>query len=126
MALAYSNLPPNSSAASSSDNTVKFFDQYYVQPLDVDNNSLLLMQAFFEKRGFGKASAEFTSSIIISQATLDGYNPIALLDTLKGLSDAEISGIVAEILNNNRFKSSALGIYFGFSSPDEIQRNIVA
>jgi hypothetical protein len=126
MALAYSNLPPNSSAASSSDNTVKFFDQYYVQPLDVDNNSLLLMQAFFEKRGFGKASAEFTSSIIISQATLDGYNPIALLDTLKGLSDEGISGIVAEILNNNRFKSSALGIYFGFSSPDEIQRNIVA
>ena len=126
MALAYSNLPPNSSAASSSDNTVKFFDQYYVQPLDVDNNSLLLMQAFFEKRGFGKASAEFTSSIIISQATLDGYNPIALLDTLKSLSDEGISGIVAEILNNNRFKTSALGIYFGFSSPDEIQRNIVA
>jgi hypothetical protein len=125
MALAYSNLPPNSSAASSSDNTVKFFDQYYVQPLDVDNNSLLLMQAFFEKRGFGKASAEFTSSIIISQATLDGYNPIALLDTLKSLSDEGISGIVAEILNNNRFKTSALGIYFGFSSPDEIQRNII-
>lgn len=125
MSLAYSNLPADSSNPSSSDNTVKFFDQYYVQPLDVDNNSLLLMQAFFEKRGFGKASAEFTSSIIISQATLDGYNPIALLDTLKGLSDAEISGIVAEILNNNRFKSSALGIYFGFSSPDEIQRNII-
>jgi hypothetical protein len=125
MSLAYSNLPSDSSNPSSSDNTVKFFDQYYVQPLDVDNNSLLLMQAFFEKRGFGKASAEFTSSIIISQATLDGYNPIALLDTLKGLSDAEISGIVAEILNNNRFKSSALGIYFGFSSPDEIQRNII-
>jgi len=125
MALAYSNLPPDSSKPSSSDNTVKFFDQYYIQPLDVDNNSLLLMQAFFEKRGFGKASAEFTSSIIISQATLDGYNPIALLDTLKGLSDAEISGIVAEILNNNRFKTSALGIYFGFSSPDEIQRNII-
>ena len=83
------------------------------------------MQAFFEKRGFGKASAEFTSSIIISQATLDGYNPIALLDTLKSLSDEGISGIVAEILNNNRFKTSALGIYFGFSSPDEIQRNII-
>jgi hypothetical protein len=126
MANLYSNIPPNNAAESSSDNTVKFFNQYYVQPLDVDNNSLLLMQAFFEKRGFAKSSAEFTSSIILSQATLDGYNPIAILDTLKGLSDAEISGIVSEILNHNRFKTSALGMYFGYVSPDEIQRNIVA
>jgi hypothetical protein len=47
------------------------------------------------------------------------------MDSLSGLSDVELSGLVSEILNYNRFKSSTLGIYIAPTASDEIQRNIL-
>jgi hypothetical protein len=126
MTRTYSNLPPTKNNQSSSDSTVKFFDQYYQVPLQIDNNTLIAIQSFFEKRGFEKTAAEYTASIIMSQAKTDNFNASAIIDTLRSLSDGEVSGLVAEILNHNRFKTSALGIFRGINSSDEIQRNILA
>jgi hypothetical protein len=121
----YSNIPPDNNQ-SSSNSTVKYFNDFYNVPVEIDNNSLLQMQAFLEKRGFDKTAAEFTSGIILSQAKVDNFNPIQLLDTLSGLSDTQMSALVAEILNYNRFKTSVLGIYQGPALSDEVQRNILA
>jgi hypothetical protein len=121
----YSNIPPDNNQ-SSSNSTVKYFNDFYNVPVEIDNNSLLQMQAFLEKRGFDKTAAEFTSGIILSQAKVDNFNPIQILDTLSGLSDTQMSALVAEILNYNRFKTSVLGIYQGPALSDEVQRNILA
>lgn len=121
----YSNIP-SESASSSADGTLKFFDQFYEKPMDIDNNALLAITAFFEKRGFESVSAEITAGIIMAQAKEDNLNAIKILDTLQGLSNTEISGLVAEILNTNRFKTSSLGIYVSPLPADEIQRNIIA
>jgi hypothetical protein len=125
MSKIYSNIPPESTP-SSSNSTVKYFDDFYNVPIDIDNNSLLQMQAFLQKRGFDKTAAEFTSGIILSQAKADNFNPNQLLDTLSGFSDVQMGGLVAEILNYNRFKTSVLGIYQGPALSDEVQRNILA
>lgn len=121
----YNNIPITSSP-SSSDSTVKLFDNFYQSPIELDGPTLTAMSAFFEKRGFQPAAAESTSIVILSQAKKDNLNAIKILDTLGGLTNVEISGLVAEILNYNRFKSSSLGIALNQLPSDEIQRNILA
>ena len=64
---------------------------------------------FFLKRGFDKVAAINTASVLLQQAKIDNLNVQALLDTLKGVTDVQLSVIVAQILNLNRSKTSALG-----------------
>jgi hypothetical protein len=47
-----------------------------------------------------------------------------ILDTLRGLDNVQLSGLVSEILNYNRFKSSSLGYADKPQPHPEIQRNI--
>lgn len=122
----YFNNIPKENNPSSSDETVQIFDQYYTKPITIDSTTLESMSAFFESRGFEKYAAQNVSLIIIKQAKRDNYNPNQILDTLNGLTDIEISALVAEILNNNRFKSSVLGIKQNFLLSEEVLRNIVA
>jgi hypothetical protein len=121
----YSNLPFAKSDDSSA-NTVKYFNQYYEIPLDIDNNVTLSIKAFFEKRGFSPDSSEAIALIIVSQATKENFNPTIVLDSMGKLDSPTLSSVVAEILNYNRFKTSTLGTYVNPVAADEIQRNIIA
>ena len=121
----YNNIPQERTE-SNSDLTVKVFDQYYQAPIDLNNNELVAMVGFFESRGFGGSSAESTAITILKQAKKDNYSSMQILSTLGGLSNVEISGLVAEILNYNRFKTSSLGISQLYSPADTVVRNILA
>jgi hypothetical protein len=120
----YNNIP-SEKATSSSDLTVKVFNQYFQNPIDLNNNDLIAMTGFFEKRGFGANAAESTALAILTQAKKDGYNAMQIMDTLGGLTNVEISGLVAEILNYNRFKTSSLGTVQKFSPSAEVLRNVL-
>jgi hypothetical protein len=122
----YSNLPIQQTTQDSADPTKKYFDQYFNAPVDIDNNFTISIKSFFEKRGFSTSSAESIALVILTQAKKDNFNPQQIIDSLSGLTNLEISGLVAEILNYNRFKTSSLGIYIAPSAADEIQRNILA
>jgi hypothetical protein len=110
---------------SSSDPTVKTFNNFYQIPIQLDNTVLIAIQSYFESRGFSAGAAESVGIIILSQATKDGLNALTILDTLRGLTDVQISALVGEILNYNRFKTSSLGITNTVIPADEIQRNIL-
>lgn len=119
--MSYSNIP----IETSSDQTVQTFDGYYTAPLEIDSSVLAAMKGFFTNRDFGEVAAESISITIISQAKRDGYNPMQILDTLRGLDSVELSGLVAEILNYNRFKTSSLGYANAFVTNAEVERNIL-
>ena len=121
----YSNLPfstPNDSANS----TIRAFDNYYSQPIEIDTNVYNAMVGFFASKKFERLAAENISVIIIKQAKKDNYNPMKILDTLKGLDSVELSALVAEIINYNRFKTSFLGYALQFKTSEEVLRNIIA
>ena len=119
----YNNLP----AKSTSDTAiVQAFDAYTSAPLEIDASTIDAMRGFFTGRGFDKTAAESVSVVIIRQAKKDGYNPMQILDSLKGLDSVEISALVAEIINYNRFKTSFLGYALAFSANQEVARNIQA
>ena len=48
-----------------------------------------------------------------------------LLDTLKGLNDVQISGLVGEIVNYNRSKVSVIGFKTTDSVEKQESRNVV-
>jgi hypothetical protein len=120
----YSNLPTTNSPAKSS--TVQAYDASYNQPFEIDASTLSAVKGFFGSRGFDSISSENIAVIIIKQAITDNYNPLAILDTLKGLDAVQISSMVSEILNYNRVKTSFLGYSLAFTPHEETVRNIIA
>lgn len=119
----YNNLPSKSTSDTA---IVQAFDAYTSAPLEIDASTIDAMRGFFTSRGFDKTAAESVSVVIIRQAKKDGYNPMQILDSLKGLDSVEISALVAEIINYNRFKTSFLGYALAFSANYEVARNIQA
>jgi hypothetical protein len=119
----YSNLP---ATGDSVDSTVQTFNSYYSAPIELNSTTLAAMTAYFTSRNFGEVAAESIATTIMIQSKQDGYNPMQILDTMRGLTDVELSGLVSEILNYNRFKTSSLGYAQPFKPNQEIFRNIIA
>jgi hypothetical protein len=119
----YSNLPPRPKPARS--DTTRAFENYYSDPVELSSTTLAAMKGYFTNKGFGEVAAENITTIIMTQAHSDGYSPMQILDTLKGLNNLDLSAFVSELLNYNRFKTSSLGYAKEFKPNTEIQRSII-
>ena len=104
-----SNLPITAQPKYSDKNVKRFFEGYYKERVSYPSNQLDAVINFFTNRGFDETAAVSTGTVLLEQAKRDEVNVFRLLDTLKGLSDVELSNIVTEILNNARPKTSSLG-----------------
>lgn len=122
----YTNLPLKQSAGSSSDPTNKNLSQYYDIPVQLDQNVLTAMIGMLENRGFSSDSAESISITIMVQAARDNYNPMTILESMKKLGENDLSQIISEVLNFNRFKTSVLGSVQKITPVDSVKRNILA
>ncbi len=90
--------------------TVKeFYDRYFVRTLTYPANEIDAVVGFFEKRGFEEEAARAVATVLLQQAKLDNIPVFKLLDTLKGLTEVQLSAVVTEVLNYNRPKTSTLG-----------------
>lgn len=117
------NLPPVNKQ-DSADATRLYFNNYGQLPLEFAANDVAAAVAFFESKGFDSDAALTTASVILDQAKADGIPVFTLLDTLKGFTSVQLSGVVAEILNNNRPASSSLGYKDPSISVNTESRNI--
>jgi hypothetical protein len=120
----YTNIPIEK-PTSSSDSTLKTFNTYNSRPTELNNNTLIAMKGILETRGFNTDTSENIAIAVLEQAKSDGYNPMVILETVRGLGQAELSALVAEILNNNRFKTSNLGVIQTVIPVENVQRNIL-
>lgn len=120
----YNNIPKTVNVDSSTDSKLGL-SNYYGSELPMKASALDAMTGFFESRGFSKEASESIAYIMFYQADIDGYNPFEVLDNVKTLSGAELTMLVNEILNFNRFKSSFLGMSATYSTQPEIAREIL-
>lgn len=118
-----SNVPTDS--VDSAEPVKTFFDKYFVEPISLPAGEIDAVIGFFDKRGFENIAAINISTILLTQARLDSVPVFQLLDTLKGLTDAQLSNIVTEILNVNRSKISTLGFKVENTQNQFEKRNIV-
>lgn len=117
-----SNLPVNTQ----SNSTLDAINSYNAPIYEIQPSVMAAVKGFFTNKNFDEVAAETIATIIIVQCKKDSYNPMVILDSLRGLNDVELSGLVSEILNYNRFKSSSLGYAQTFETNLEIKRNIIA
>ena len=103
----------------------EFYNKYFSKQVNFTSNEVDSCVGFFEKRGFDKTSAISTSVAVLQQAKVEGTPVYAILDTLKGLNDVQLSKLVTTILNVNRSASSQLGYKIEPSTPSKEQRNIL-
>ena len=119
----FTNLPSTPSLTNA---TVQAFDTYYSKPVELDAGIYTAMKSFFTSKGFENNSADNIAVLIIKESKINGLNPMKVIDSLRGLDNVEISTLVNEIVNYNRFKTSFLGYATAFSTNPTISRNIVA
>lgn len=118
----YTNLP-----AAQQSNTLgqKAFVNYFTSELEINPAVLDALKSFFTSRGFAEDSALSLASTLIAQAKKDNVNAMSFIDILKGYSNLELNSLIAEIVNNNRFKTSYLGFGNIFFPNPEIARNVL-
>ncbi len=109
----------------SSTEVKQFFDQYFTENISYSANQVDSVVGFFLKRGFDESSATGVATVLLQQAKIDNVNVYTLLDTLKGLEDVQISGLVGEIVNANRSKVSVIGVKVANPSSKQESRNVV-
>lgn len=123
--MATSNLPSTLTASDSADSVRNFFNSYFTSTISFPADQVDAVVGFFKKRGFDEIAANSTSIVLLQQAKIDGVNVFQLLDTLTGLTDVQLSAIVAEVLNYNRQKNSVLGFRQQSAGEYLEKRNIV-
>lgn len=103
-----SNLPSTQTIDSSTD-VKQFFDNYFNHEVSFPSNQIDATVGFFLKRDFDLESSRSTAIVLLNQARIDNVNVFELIDTLKGLTNNQLSQIVAQVLNASREKTSLLG-----------------
>jgi hypothetical protein len=121
----YTNIP-YVKTSNGNDNTIQVFSSYYSQPLELNAGVFDAMVGFFTSKGFDNNAAQSIAVTIIAQAKTDNYNPMTVLDSLKGLDAPTLNALVTEVINHNRFKTSFLGYSTTFTSVSEVARHILA
>lgn len=99
-----SNLPPQSP-----DGVKQFFDNLFQDQITFPAAEIDASVGFFVKRGFDQISASSTAIVLLTQARADNVPVFELIDKLKGLTDVQLTQVIAQVLNANRESTSLLG-----------------
>lgn len=119
-----SNLPKKE-IVDSAEEVRNFFDKFFLHQITFPTNQIDAVLGFFLKRGFDEQAARSTSIVLLNQSKLENINPLNLLDSLKGLTDTQLSNIVAEVLNVYRDRRSSLGYKLTIVDETTESRNIL-
>jgi hypothetical protein len=119
-----SSLPQQDNTDSAS-SVRSFFDKYFQHQITFPSNQIDAVVGYFLKRGFQEQAAKSTAIVLLNQASVDNINVQQLLDSLKGITDTQLSQIVTEILNVYRENTSSLGFKLVQLEETYESRNII-
>lgn len=118
------NLP--STLQSSNATAVKqFFDNQTNNQLTFPAAEIDAVIGFFVKRGFDQSSASSTAIILLTQARAENVSVFTLVDKLKGVTDVQLTQVIAQVLNAYREKTSLLGYKTEIQTDTFESRNIL-
>ena len=121
----FSNLP-NSPDTNSLQKVVRYFDNYYTKPIDLDVQNIDLLKGFFESKGFDSVAAENISYVILKTAKESNYKPQEIVDSLRNYDPLQLNEFLLSVMNYNRVKTSSLGVIYKVNPISQVHRNIRA
>ena len=119
------NLPQPPVSTSKTKNVKTFFDNFFTKTISFPAEHIDAVVGFFVKRGFDTNSANSIAITLLTQARKENVNVFALLDSLKGLTDVQLSQVITQVLNSTREKTSLLGYRVKPATDTYESRNIL-
>jgi len=117
------NLPTNPTTGQQS--TRQFFNNFFTKTVSFPAEQIDAVVAFFAKRGFDTTSANSISITLLNQARAENVPVFALIDSLKSLTDIQLTQVVTQVLNASREKTSLLGYRIAPATDSYESRNIL-
>jgi hypothetical protein len=117
------NLPLQTSTGIKSVKT--FFDNYFAKTVSFPAEQIDAVVGFFLKRGFDNNSANSIAIVLLNQARKEHVAVFALIDSLKSLTDIQLTQVVTQVLNGSREKTSLLGYRITPATDTYESRNIL-
>lgn len=100
---------PTSTSNDSADKSLVYLNNFGQSGEEYLGSEVDAAIGFLTNKGFGIEAAAVTAMVLLKQAKQDGLAVFKLLDTLGSLNELQLSGLVSEILNQNRSQTSRLG-----------------
>jgi hypothetical protein len=119
------NLPQPPVSTSKTKSVKTFFDNFFTKTISFPAEQIDAVVGFFVKRGFDTNSANSIAITLLTQARKENVNVFALIDSLKGLTDVQLSQVITQVLNSTREKTSLLGYRVKPATDTYESRNIL-
>ena len=107
--------------------TQTYFDGYFQQPVTVSQNEVDAVNAFFLRltNNNTEAAQAYTGSVL-SIASEQKISPVTIIQDFENQDTSKITRRLLTLLNNNRLKTSLLGIKKTPKTNPYVARNIIA
>lgn len=109
----------------SSEEMKKVLDKLYNTEISFPSNQIDAVYGFFVKRGFNDQAAKSISITLLNQAREDNIGVFQLLDKLRPLTDEQLMGLITNVVNTYRIKTSVLGYRSSTNEETLESRNII-
>lgn len=121
----YNPQQPSNLNTTGSNNTTRFFNNFFIPENTVSSNTNDAIVSFFEKQTGNLESAKILSQAVIDTAFAQREDPLLVLDQFQKLTNNELNAFLALYLNTSRVPTSFLGIQSTAKTSPYITRTIL-
>lgn len=106
----YNPQQPSNLNTSGTNNTTRYFNNFFVPSFTVSSNTNDAIVSYFEEQTGSLESAQLLAQAVIDTAQAQREDPLSVLDQFQKLTANELSPFLALYLNTSRVPTSFLGI----------------
>jgi hypothetical protein len=101
---------PSNLNSSGTNNTTRFFNNYFIPAYTVSSNTNDAIVSYFQQQTGGLDSAKLLAQTVINTAQAQRTDPLSILNEFQKLSDNQINALLALYLNSSRVNTSFLAV----------------
>ena len=101
---------PSNLNSSGTNNTTRFFNNYFIPVYTVSSDTNDAIVSYFEEQTGSLDSAKLLAQTVINTAQAQRQDPLAILNEFQKLPTVQVNAILALYLNSTRVNTSLLGI----------------
>lgn len=109
-------------------NTLRTFDNnaVFTDNIPISNSEYQIILTFFQEYSGNHTSARTLTDSFIKQAKINNFDPLSIIDELRGTGGMILNSTIAAIFNAGRKKTSMLGFRQNRVAIDHVLRTVIA
>ena len=122
----YDPQQPSNLNSSGTNETTRYFNNYFTSSYTVSQNTNDALLSFFEEQTGKKESAALLAQAVINTAQAERADPLMVLSEFQQLEKGQLNSLLALYLNTSRVNTSLLGIKNTAKTSSFVTRTILA